>query len=74
MPDKLAGYDVLVLNNNCSVSPRRNLFLDVLEKDAKYSSLDAQARQARADELERSILDFVRGGKGLVCIHGAVRY
>ncbi len=72
MPDKLAGYDVLVLNNNCSVSPRRNLFLDVLEKDAKYSSLDAEARQARADELERSILDFVRGGKGLVCIHGAV--
>ncbi len=72
MPDKLAGYDVLVLNNNCSVGPRRNLFLDVLEKEAKYSALDAGERQAKADALERSILDFVHNGKGLVCIHGGV--
>ena len=72
MPDKLAGYDVLVLNNNCSVGPRRNLFLDVLEKEAKYSTLDAAERQAKADALERSILDFVHNGKGLVCIHGGV--
>jgi type 1 glutamine amidotransferase len=71
-PDKLAAYDVLVLNNDCSVSPRRNLFLDVLEKEAKYSPLDAAQRQAKADALERSILDFVRNGKGLVCIHGGV--
>jgi len=71
-PDKLAGFDVLVLNNNCSVAPRRNLFLDVLEKNAKYSTLDAEQRQAKADALERSILDFVKNGKGLVCIHGAV--
>jgi type 1 glutamine amidotransferase len=70
--DKLAGFDVLVLNNNCSVNPRRNLFLDVLEKDAKYSSLDDAQRQAKADSLERSILDFVKNGKGLVCIHGGV--
>ena len=72
MPDKLAGYDVLVLNNNCSAGTRRNLFLDVLEKKAKYSALDAAQRQAKSDALERSILDFVRNGKGLVCIHGAV--
>jgi type 1 glutamine amidotransferase len=70
--DKLAGFDVLVLNNNCSVNPRRNLFLDVLEKDAKYSSLDAAQRQAKADALEKSILDFVKNGKGLVCIHGGL--
>jgi type 1 glutamine amidotransferase len=72
VPEKLAGYDVLVLNNNCSAGPRRNLFLDVLEKDAKYSALDADQRQAKAAALERSILDFVRDGKGLVCIHGGV--
>ncbi len=70
--DKLAAYDVLVLNNNCSVDPRRNLFLDVLEKDARYSALDASQRQAKADALERSILDFVKSSKGLVCIHGGV--
>jgi len=72
MPKNLAHYDVLVLNNNCSVGKRRNLFLDVLEKDAKYSDLDAQQRQVKADALEKSILDFVAGGKGLVAIHGAV--
>ena len=71
-PDNLAGFDVLVLNNNCSVGPRRNLFLDVLEKDKKYSSLDATGRQAKADALEKSVLDFVKNGKGLVCIHGGV--
>jgi type 1 glutamine amidotransferase len=71
MPDKLAAFDVLVLNNNCSVDPRRNLFLDVLEKDKKYSDLDAAQRQAKSDALERSLLDFVKNGKGLVGIHGA---
>ncbi len=70
--DKLPGFDVLVLNNNCSVGARRNLFLDVLEKDSKYSSLDVAQRQAKADALEKSILDFVKNGKGLVCIHGGV--
>lgn len=71
MPESLAKYDVLVLNNNCSVGPRRNLFLDVFEKDAKYKDLTKEERQARAAELEKSILDFVRGGKGLVGAHGA---
>jgi type 1 glutamine amidotransferase len=71
--DKLAAFDVLVLNNTCSDGSRRNLFLDVLEKkDAKYSSLDAAQRQAKAKALEKSILDFVRNGKGLVCIHGGL--
>jgi type 1 glutamine amidotransferase len=72
MLDKLAKFDVLVLNNNCSKDPRRNLFLDVLETDAKYSSLSAEERAAKADKLKHSILDFVSGGKGLVAIHGAV--
>ena len=71
MPESLAKYDVLVLNNNCSIGSRRNLFLDVLEKDAKYKDLTEKERQARADELEKSILDFVHGGKGLVGVHGA---
>jgi uncharacterized protein len=71
VPERLAAFDVLVLNNNCSVDPRRNLFLDVLEKDKKYAELNAAQRQAKADALERSILDFVKNGKGLVAIHGA---
>jgi uncharacterized protein len=70
-PEGLAAYDVLVLNNNCPIGPRRNLFLDELERNPKYRGLSAAQRQSRADALEQSILDFVAGGKGLVVIHGA---
>ncbi len=70
-PEKLAAYDVLVLNNNCSEGKRRNLFLDELERNKKYEGLTENERQTKAKELERSILDFVSGGKGLVAMHGA---
>lgn len=69
-PQALAPYDVLVLNNNCSIGPRRNLFLDELERNPKYREMTADQRQAKADALEQSVLDFVAGGKGLVVIHG----
>ena len=58
-PPSLAAYDVLVLNNNCSQSPRRNLFLDVLESDAKYRDLSEPQREAKSAALEQSLLEFV---------------
>jgi type 1 glutamine amidotransferase len=70
-PERLAKYDVLVLNNNCSKGDRRNLLLDVLESDAKYADLTDEQRAARAEALEQSMLDFVAGGGGLVVVHGA---
>lgn len=70
-PEALKDYDVLVLNNNCSKSPRRNLFLDELETNPKYKDLTDEQRQAKSDALEQSLLDFVANGKGLVAIHGA---
>ena len=70
-PGRLAAYDVLVLNNNCSIGPRRNLFLDELERNPRYRGMTEKQRQTKADALEQSILDFVAGGKGLVAIHGA---
>jgi type 1 glutamine amidotransferase len=70
-PESLAAYDVLVLNNNCSKSPRRNLFLDVLETESKYKGLTDAERETKAKALEQSLLDFVAGGKGLVVVHGA---
>ncbi len=70
-PQSLAAYDVLVLNNNCSKGPRRHLLLDELESNPRYGDLSEQERQARADELETSMLKFVADGKGLVVIHGA---
>lgn len=71
MPENLSKYDVLVLNNNCSKGPRRNLFLDELETNPKYADMTDQQRQAKSDALEQSMLDFVAGGKGLVVVHGA---
>jgi uncharacterized protein len=70
-PQGLAVYDVLVLNNNCSISPRRNLFLDELERNPQYRGMTEKQRETKASSLEQSILDFVAGGKGLVAIHGA---
>ncbi|NLF09365.1 MAG: ThuA domain-containing protein [Pirellulaceae bacterium] len=72
MPDKLAEYDLLVLNNNCSVSPRRNIFLDELERNERYAGLSGEERAAKAKALERSMLDYVAGGKGLVVVHGGI--
>ena len=70
-PQSLAEYDVLVLNNNCPEGPRRNLFLDEMERNPKYAELTPDERQARSDALEQSLLDFVAAGKGLVVMHGA---
>ena len=70
-PEKLDAYDVLVLNNNCSEGERRDLFLDELERNAKYRDTTKSQRQAKAAALEKSLLDFVAGGKGLVAMHGA---
>lgn len=70
-PERLAAYDVLVLNNNCSKAPRRDLFLDELERNAKYRGMTEQERKAKTDALEKSLLDFVEGGRGLVVLHGA---
>jgi type 1 glutamine amidotransferase len=69
--EQLSRYDVLVLNNTCSVGPRRNLLLDVLETDPRYADLTAEERQAKAARLEQGLLEYVRGGKGLVVMHGA---
>jgi len=78
-PGKIKDFDAVILNNNCSRSRRRNLFLDVLENATrdkklgeKYKDLTAEQRKARAAELERSLLDFVASGRGLVCVHGAI--
>ncbi len=70
-PERLAEFDAIVLNNNCSKGPRRNLFLDELETNPKYQDLTENQRKVKAAMLERSLLDFVQGGKGLVAIHGA---
>ncbi len=58
----LARFDAVILNNNCSKGPGRNLFIDALGKDKKE----------KAAALEQNLVDFVAGGKGLIALHGAI--
>ncbi len=59
--EALTRFDAVILNNNCSKGPGRNLFIDVLGDD-----------RSRAARLEKNIRDFVAEGKGLTAIHGAI--
>lgn len=65
----LKQYDAVVLNNNCSIGPRRNQFLDMLDEDTQLS--DAQ-KEKKAAELENNLIQFVKKGGGLMVIHGAI--
>jgi len=59
--ESLNSFDGVILNNTCSRGPGRNLFLDVLGDN-----------KPGAAALEKNVLDFVAGGKGLAAIHGAI--
>jgi type 1 glutamine amidotransferase len=63
----LKKYDAIVLNNNCPISPRRNIFLDQLDKNDSYSLAE---KDKIAKRLESNILKFVKNGGGLMAIHG----
>ncbi len=65
----LKNYDAVVLNNNCSVGPRRDLFLDVLDQD---QNLADDQRKKIAAGLESSLIGYVRNGGGLMVVHGAI--
>ncbi len=78
-PEKLKGFDAVILNSTCSRNPLRNLFVDILSgkgvpKDQveRFKTLTPEQVKARADELEKSLLDYVASGKGLMGIHGSV--
>ena len=65
----LKNYDAVVLNNNCSVGPRRDLILDVLDKDP---NLTDDQRKTKAAELEANLIEYVKKGGGLMVVHGAI--
>lgn len=67
--NNLRNFDAVILNNNCSVSPRRDLFLDVLDQD---KNLTDDQRMKKAAGLESNLIEFVSKGGGLVVIHGAI--
>tara|TARA_R110002167_G_scaffold150636_5_gene344376 strand:- start:1009 stop:1926 length:918 start_codon:yes stop_codon:yes gene_type:complete len=67
--ENLAQYDAVVLNNNCSIGDKRNLFWDVLKEDA---SLTDTQRLEKAGILENNLLQYVDAGGGLMLLHGAI--
>ena len=80
-PEKIRQFDAVILNNTCSNNPKRDLFLDIVtargggltkKLGQKYKDLSDEQRKARAAALEKSLLDFVADGGGLVAIHGAI--
>ena len=68
-PEKLKEYDAVVLNNNCSVGPRRNQILDMLDED---KSLAEDQKIKMAAELENNLIEYVKKGGGLMVVHGAI--
>jgi type 1 glutamine amidotransferase len=67
--NRLKAFDVVLLNNNCSVGPRRDMFWDVLNEDP---SLGEARKLEKAQQLERNLINFVRKGNGLVLMHGGI--
>jgi type 1 glutamine amidotransferase len=65
----LKQYDAVVLNNNCSVGPKRDLFYDAL---GKIVELSEEEKVAKAAELEANLLTFVKKGGGLAVLHGGI--
>ncbi len=65
----LKNYDAVVLNSTCSVGPRRDIFLDVLDKD---QSLSEEQKKKKGAELEENLIDYVKKGAGLMVVHGAI--
>jgi len=65
----LKQFDAIVLNNNCSVGPDRDLFLDALNMNTTFSE---QEKKSKAAEFESNLLNFVKKGGGLFVLHGGI--
>ncbi len=59
-PENIKQFDLIILNNTCSINPTRHLFFDVLQ------DMD------RAVELEQSLIAHIAAGHGLAAFHGAI--
>jgi len=80
-PEKIRPFDAVILQNTCSNNPKRDLFLDIVtgrgrgltkKLSEKFKALSAEQKAARAAALQKSLLDYVTAGGGLVGIHGAI--
>ncbi len=72
-PENLAQYDAVVLNNNCPDRKERHLFRDVLVNKMdkfgkKYKDMPLAEREALAEHLYSSLVNYVAEGGGLVLL------
>lgn len=65
----LKKFDAVILNNNCSIGPQRDLFYDALGVD---SLLSEDKRLKKAQKLESNLLKYVKKGGGLAIAHGGI--
>ncbi|MFT7420631.1 MAG: type 1 glutamine amidotransferase [Arcticibacterium sp.] len=65
----LKQYDAVVLNNNCSIGDKRDMFWDVFKNDI---SLDSIAATKKAAKFEKGLLKYVKKGGGIMALHGAI--
>ncbi len=65
----LMQFDAVILNNNCSIGDRRDLFYDALSAD---STLSEAFKLKKAAALEKNLLTFVKKGGGLAALHGGI--
>lgn len=82
MPEKIKQFDAVILNNCCSDRAKRDLFWDVVNGKIadkknrkladKYKGLSAEEKKAKAALLEKSLIDFVANGGGLIAVHGGI--
>ena len=64
--DSLAQFDAIVMNNTHEKFPIRPENFDELDDEAK------KAAEEKEVVLKQNFMDFVKGGKGVVGIHGAL--
>jgi len=81
-PENIKSFDGIILNNCCSVGPGRDIFLDVLAGNIKdpanahlgdrYKGLGIDEHRAKAAALEKSLIDHIAAGAGLIVVHGGI--
>ena len=64
--DNLAQFDAIVMNNTHERYPMRPENFDSLDADAKKAAEEKEA------VYKQNFMDFVKGGKGIVGVHGAL--
>lgn len=65
----LKQYDAVILNNSNPAGPKRDLFWDLLKKN---SNLNDHRIAELSRQYEKTLMDYVSKGGGLMILHGAI--